>query len=268
VIRVHRAPSSSKPRGLPIARTYLRAILATGLPSASRADRRRGRGRPHRTRAADDRELFLYDLGVRRLAPPRRGRALVDALRAHGARAGIHVVFVPADVATSTRSTSTARSRSRAKVGGPPHTCGPHTHLSMGRTRRVAWSRTARKPRTPTNHPPYTSPAHDGPLRRRSPSRRSRLLVEHGGGWGAAPARGAGRRLRRMARLASGLRTGLAMGAPPGPDSLPGRHPEPFPGHQRLRLQPAILARPIRAQALRRCAVAADRPLSVTGCWR
>lgn len=48
---------------------------------------------------AETRELFLYDLGVH--ASWRRrgvGRALVDALRDQGARAGIAVVFVPADV--------------------------------------------------------------------------------------------------------------------------------------------------------------------------
>jgi aminoglycoside 3-N-acetyltransferase I len=47
---------------------------------------------------AETGELFLYDLGVR--ADWRRrgvGRALVDALRDQGARAGIGVVFVPAD---------------------------------------------------------------------------------------------------------------------------------------------------------------------------
>lgn len=47
---------------------------------------------------AETSELFLYDLGVR--ADWRRrgvGRALVDALRDLGARAGIGVVFVPAD---------------------------------------------------------------------------------------------------------------------------------------------------------------------------
>jgi len=48
---------------------------------------------------AETSELFLYDLGVR--ADWRRrgvGRALIDALRDIGARAGIGVVFVPADV--------------------------------------------------------------------------------------------------------------------------------------------------------------------------
>jgi len=47
---------------------------------------------------AETSELFLYDLGVR--ADWRRrgvGRALVDALCDEGARAGIGVVFVPAD---------------------------------------------------------------------------------------------------------------------------------------------------------------------------
>jgi aminoglycoside 3-N-acetyltransferase I len=43
-------------------------------------------------------ELFIYDLAV---DPPHQrtgiGRALVDALRAQGAAAGISVAFVPAD---------------------------------------------------------------------------------------------------------------------------------------------------------------------------
>jgi aminoglycoside 3-N-acetyltransferase I len=48
---------------------------------------------------APETELFLYDLAVHESA--RRlgiGRALVEALRAEGRRAGITTVFVPADV--------------------------------------------------------------------------------------------------------------------------------------------------------------------------
>lgn len=48
---------------------------------------------------SEDVELFLYDIAVREDRQRRGvGRALVAALRAEGEAAGMHTVFVPADV--------------------------------------------------------------------------------------------------------------------------------------------------------------------------